>query len=357
MIAFSRRIAFAGVVAVGWLLGPPAVEASPSTDDGPRVLVLTEVVEGELEEPRRQELDAALRTGLARGDFAVVQGAAQPSCRVDPTAAWTPACAAQAAREAGATHAVLMSLRIERRDYSVSLQVLEADDETVTATSVQRCEVCGLAEVRDVVDNQAAAIRDRLEAMKLAQPTVMFQSLPEGAIIRIDDRVVGQTPFERVLEPGTHRVRASLDGHVDEVQNVRAVEGIRSTVTFELDPVPRTVRYRKLRAFGWVALGLGVAGVVTGPTLIAIDGKSNQLRCDGGNVDPVGNCKYLYATSEAGIATTVVGAALLATGIGIAIGTRDKKAGAKRRASGASSPRGQVWFRVGARALFVQGRW
>lgn len=353
-----RSIASVGLgvlLVVGGVPVPALASAQPAPGPERRgagadtVLVVTHVSEGELDAPRLDELGQALREGLSRGDFEVRSDVVQPSClpgRSDAEAGGAAkarrACVAEAARSAGANRAVLMDVQVQRRDYTIVLEVIEADSAGVAASSVQRCELCGIAEVRDVVDNQAAAIRDRLDAMTLAPPVVRFESSPPGALLRLDGKVVGETPFERVLEPGTHNVQATLDGHVDETQQVQAIEGVNATVRFDLEPVPRSIRYRSLRQFGWVALGVGVAGVVAGATLIAIDGRSNRSQCRGDNVDPVGNCKYLYATGEAGIATTVVGGALLVTAVGILIGTRDTRRKAADDLSGRGAPRPRV---------------
>jgi hypothetical protein len=157
---------------------------------------------------------------------------------------------------------------------------------------------------------------------------LVFESTPPKALVRVDGEVAGEAPFEREVEPGEHTAEASLDGHVTQRRQIEAVAGVRSTITFDLPPVPRSVRYRKLRLFGWTALGVGAAALVAGPVLIGIDGRENRTMCSGDDVDAQGDCRLLYATSEAGIAVTVIGGALLATGIGIAIGTRDRRTGA-----------------------------
>jgi TolB-like protein len=292
--------------------------SAPATAEGDRtsVVVLPPIVEGELPQPRRDDLAAALRDGLARGDFEVVQR---------PDACKTAACASQVARSAGADYAVTMSVNVERRDYAIALDLVDAETGKTAAHTEERCEVCGIAEAREVVDSHAAALRGRLEVLTLESPTVIVESSPVGAIVRLDGVVVGETPLQRPVDPGTHRARAELPGHVAEERAFEAVAGVRSTIRFDLEPVPRSLRYRRLRTFGWVALGIGAASVISGVTLIGIDGRPNTASCSGANVDPNGNCKFLYATLEPGIAVTAVGVALLATGIGIAIGTRDRK--------------------------------
>ena len=314
-VRVDSRVRLRGVAELILFLGALSGPA-PGAEEGTRVVVLPAAVDGELPDARREELESALRDGLGRGEFSVVEKS--DVCK-------TSACASQVARAAGADYAVTMSVTIDRRDYGISLNLIDAETGKTTAQMQERCEVCGIAEAREVVDSQAAALRDRLESLTLESPTLTIESSPVGAIVRLDGKVVGETPLQRPVDPGSHRAEAELPGYVTEERAFEAVAGVSSTIRFDLEPVPRSLRYKKLRTFGWFALGLGAASVVTGVTLIAIDDKPNTVSCSGGNVDPNGNCKFLYATLEAGIAVTAVGVALLATGIGIAIGTRDRR--------------------------------
>lgn len=323
------------IAGLSWVVAGLAALAPASTDTAapPKVVVLDPVVSGDMDEPRTLELTEALRSGLARGEFELVPAPAALECAPAPGEAWPAKCAAAAASAVGADFAVSITIRVDRRDYDVGLEVVDAQTAEVSGSSSERCEVCGIAEAREVVDSQAAAIRARIESLTLAPPSLLFESTPPGALIRLDGKVVGETPFERVVEPGTHQVEATLDGYVSETQNVEAVTGVNASLEFGLEPVPRTVRFRKLRIFGWTALGVGVAGVVTGTTLIVLDGRPNQTDCDGSNVDEDGDCRFLYGTLTGGIAAAAAGGVLLLTGIGIVVGTRNKDAkGSARRA-------------------------
>jgi hypothetical protein len=322
---------FACLLAALWLplVGLDA-HARTALGPGSRVVVLESETIGDLDETRRKELSDALRTGLSRGEFELVDAPPSLACAPTGGAQWDPACAASAARTVSADFAVVMTIAVDRRDYEIGIEVISAESSEITASSSERCEVCGIAEASELIDTQAAALRARLEALTLAPPVLSFRSTPPGAVIRIDGEVAGQAPFERTVEPGTHDVQATLDGYIAETQRIDAVTGLRSTMAFDLQPIPRSVRFRKLRVFGWTALGVGAAGTVAGATLIGIAGRPNRLDCSGDNVDPDGDCKFLYATLPAGIGTLVTGVALLATGVGILVGTRDKASSDRR---------------------------
>src|SRR5690606_9230094 len=188
-------------------------------------------------------------------------------------------CAAQGAKGVGADYAIWMSVELDRRDYAITLELIDAGTAEIVSSTSERCEVCGISEARDVVDNQAAALRASLEAATLAPPVVVFRSTPPGATIRLDGQVLGTTPLETILDPGMHHIEASLGGHVDGQRTFEAVTGVRTAVSFDLEPAPRPESIRKLRIFGWTALGVGIAGLATGATLIGIDGRQNTLDC------------------------------------------------------------------------------
>ncbi len=327
---------------VGWAVVsvPMAAGAEPSTDDPTTVVVAPLVVDGTLPDNRRTELNESLRTGLTRGGFELAQAPGQlASCE-------TASCRARVAREAGADYAVGMTVTVQGRDYAIGLTVIDAATAAVVAESAERCEVCGFAEVQQLVDGQAAAVGSRLDALALEPPVLVFDSDPPGAVIRVDGQVVGATPMERVVEPGRHVVRAERDGYVAEQREVEAVVGVRATVRLELEPIPRTHRDRRLRIAGWSTLGAGVAAVAIGVPLIVVHGRPNRLACDGDDVDPLGNCRFLHATRGPGIGVVALGGALVATGVTLLVVSRDRSRSAARLSLTAG------WARVGVHGRF-----
>lgn len=314
MRRFSAAAAFA-------IAGSSTTAAAAPADER-SVAVLAPALEGEVAPMRREAFAEALRSGLAQAEFRVVDApAGAEDCRA-------AGCASRAAADAGTAYSVLLTVGLDRRDYTIVMELYEAGGTAPLARTEERCEVCGVAEALDVVKAGTAALGDRLAAMQREAPTLSFVSAPPGAIVRLDGNVVGETPFDRVVVPGMHEARAEREGYVAETQSFETVAGVATTVRFELDPVPPSVRHKNLRALGWAALGVGVAAVVSGVTLIAIDGKPNTTMCDGANVDPRGNCKFVYATLPAGVGVGATGIALVVTGIVIAVKTRP---GARRR--------------------------
>ncbi len=324
----------------------PHVETPSGSSDGAvPVLVLPTVVSGELTVARQREFEDTLRAGLGRGGFVVRTAADGSSARCE-----TGTCQAQQARAVDARYAVSMTIEVDRRDYVVALDVVDAADGRSVAQSEERCEVCGQAEIAGVIDSQAAAISARLDALALEPPTLTFDSTPPGVMIRIDGELVGETPFDRVVEPGVHRVRAEKVGFISEEREIKAVAGVQTQLGFDLEPQPvsdATIRARaRRRTWGWVGLGVGAAAVVTGGSLVVLHDRPNRSRCSGSNVDADGDCKFVYATRVPGIVTGLVGVALVATGLGLVLRNRRSD---RRRTVG-------LGVGIGLRSVSVRGR-
>jgi len=94
----------------------------------------------------------------------------------------------------------------------------------------------------------------------------------------------------------------------------------------------------------WTALGVGVGALGAGVALIAIDERPIKRDC---NEDAAGNCEFLHDTLPGGIALTVTGAALIGTGIALAI--------VRQRRQGGSNVSASAWLGGGA-GLTIRGR-
>jgi len=297
----------------GLLLGPAADDAKGvATRDcetcSRTAWVADASVEGDAPAGAKQAFETALRDGLDRAGFAVAAG--EDACDADTS------CRVAAARRAAADYAVTLSVSVARRDYTVEVTVLDATSGAVVSESREVCEVCGLAEAVTVVDSLAGAVVSRLDALALEPPRLRFSSAPQAALIRLDGEVVGETPFERPVAVGSHTVSAEKAGYVSESRDIEAIAGVSSSVRFELEPVPDVVdpQARHRRRWGIASVSVGAAAVVSGIVLVALHGRSNALQCSGANVDPDGDCKFLYATRVPGIVVGVAGVGLVAAG-------------------------------------------
>ncbi len=103
--------------------------------------------------------------------------------------------------------------------------------------------------------------------------SVIVESAPPGASVRIDGNAVGETPVEQALRAGRHEVEASLPGHAPVSQTVEVTRGVAQKVllTFTPEVVPPQVVEAPPppppdRTWVWVASGVATAGAVVGGT-------------------------------------------------------------------------------------------
>jgi hypothetical protein len=98
---------------------------------------------------------------------------------------------------------------------------------------------------------------------------VKIYSSPSGALIRLDGDIIGETPSEREIAAGQHRVRAMLRGYVTQNRDVAVVPGERVEIFFDLD----RPWYRKWHY--WAGIGAGVAAVTASILIVREINKKN----------------------------------------------------------------------------------
>lgn len=76
---------------------------------------------------------------------------------------------------------------------------------------------------------------DRVTAA-LARPTLEIESRPPGATVRIDGRLVGQTPWRGNIEPGRRQVDLELDDHAPLSRTINAERGQTYPLSVTLNP-------------------------------------------------------------------------------------------------------------------------
>ncbi|HET6586111.1 MAG TPA: PEGA domain-containing protein [Nannocystaceae bacterium] len=286
---------------------------APATDGAAnRILVLPVEVRGRETATFQAAVSEAVHEGLLRGQYKLVEGDDASSCA-------SHECAGEAARKAGARFAVRVTVVASHRVYELAIAVVDAESARLVAEANDTCDLCGLEEVVQMVDEQSASIRRRLDALVTEPPVIAFESEPPAAAIELDGARIGVTPIARPVAPGDHRARAVLDGWVPQERTFTAVAGVRDVVRFELQRVARRDRRPLLRALGWSALGVGLAAVGVGAGLVAIDHDPVKTRCTGNNVDLQGDCRYVYLTQGAGIGLVATGGALLVTAVALLV--------------------------------------
>ncbi len=286
-----------------------------------RIVVLAPRLEGDVSSAAAGTIVEALHDGLRRGAVEVVASdIAALDCE-------DVSCRRDAMRTAGADQLVTIEVAGARRDYDVVITLVNGESGDEVARVERRCELCGVAELAEHVDAQAAALLARLQSQNATPATLVVRSTPPGALVRIDEQVVGETPIDRRVEVGTHVLHLALKGYVDEQRRFEALAGVRETIAVDLVPLPDGDRRKRMRAGGFAALAIGAAVTAAGLTLVGIHARPNVSKCSGDDIDADGDCKYLYDTRTPGIVLSSIGVATLVTGITlVAVAARKRKA-------------------------------
>ncbi len=308
--------------AIGLVAGLATVTTeAPGTDAPPsaRVLVAPLVVAGDASGSTRERIEPRVRAGLQRSRVGLLPDEAAGCDVLD--------CFIDRARERGATHLVRAEIRVDDKIYDVRITAhdVRSGDERIEVH--ETCEVCGLAEVAELVDRQAAALGDRLVAWAPTPGVLAIRSDPAGASIALDGEPAGRSPLRLELEPGPHRVHASLPGHTSAERRVVARAGVHETWSVTLKPLPRAADDRRapMRHAGWALLGIGTAAIVPGVVFLALDGRGYRSRCGTADRDAEGDCRFRWNTTVHGAALTAGGVALLATGVAMLVAARRRR--------------------------------
>src|SRR5688572_4232277 len=226
------------------------------------------------------------------------------------------------AKETGATHIVRAIIQVVDRDYTVKLELYDAEGAKVVSTS-DGCEICGVVDVGGLIETQAATMRTKLDALASGPAAINITSVPEGADVTLDGEAFGTTPIDKPIIPGDHVIRVSKEGYIAVQEKRTFVEGARETLNYELEKVPNRL---PKRPWGWASLGVGIAAVGGGVAMTVLHDMPYKLggSCTGAQVDGDGDCQYLFNTKWYGLGLSLGGAALVTLGVAILINTSKK---------------------------------
>ena len=292
---------------IGTSAPPDGAGASPSA--ATEVAVLPLMVEGELPERWYDEAGQRLVSGLSRGTLSVrAAGEVPESCD-------TPQCWAEREALTGVDFVVTAKLEVgDARDYGLSIDARSVKTGKVVASTDGVCELCGFEEAVDMIESRSAVLAPELARLGAALPVLLFRSEPTGAVVSLDGTMYGPTPIRIQAPAGAHEVEATMAGYLPQSFSIEAVDGVRKEVALRLvprpdDPLPQG---RGLVIAGAVTLSAGVVGLATGVTLLVLDGREFQRRCE---PDVTGRCQFDYETTIGGAVGTGIGGAGVAAGI------------------------------------------
>jgi TolB-like protein len=301
------------VLSLAVLLTALPLQAAPQRR--PRVAVLPMVITGTLEEHWRVSLSDRLLAGLVRGEFevATLDSPEAASCA-------DAECRRTLAAGAGAEYVVTSGIVTGERHYRVAIELTDGTTGTVLASASRECDVCTVEEVGELLSEATTELRAELDALVAGPPILAIETRPSGASIELDGKAIGKAPIEHVVTAGSHDATVSKPGYIVQRLTLRAVPGLREVVAVELQPVPKLPTPppkppRDLRPWGGSAVAIGLATLVAGAALLAIDGRPDRRHCDGTNVDGDGDCRYRFDATAGGATLTAVGSAVAIGGI------------------------------------------
>lgn len=288
-------------VAIATLVAASAAHAQPA----PRTVgVLKVEVAGDGSDELRGQVAAALAAAV-KGAGATLVGEDKIDAAIgrdkELAHCLSATCLEKLGGKVGAGELLRAHVAVSGNIYEIDLELLSPHAEGGLAGRVQRtCSVCTVSELSEMV---AGAAADLLAGKTGEGVEVEIVCRPSGAVIAVDDKPRGQGPLRVTLAPGRHRVVARLDGHTNAFKVIEVTSTIGDQ-RFELVLAPAAAfsdSGRPYRTLKWVAAGSAAAALVTGITLLVVDGNGT---CGGDDA-----CPMEYDTRGAGLLGLAVGVA------------------------------------------------
>ncbi len=213
-------------------------------------------------------------------------------------------------------------------DVIITQQVV-APGAAVVFIQRRTCEQCDDAMLRQQV---SAMTKKLLEdaASGTSKTVLTIKSDPPGAWITLDGDTAGSTNSTLATFPGKHTVMLRATGYETEVRDVTAVEGQSTELVVKLRPtagvLPTNPIERPSRVVPYLVVGAGVAAVIAGGLLIAIDEDP-----DAGPGSPF----EIRNTAPTGVGFAVAG--VVVVGIGVYLVVRSSRSSKVSRPTAALS--------------------
>jgi len=227
-----------------------------------------------------------------------------------------------------ATRFVRASVDGSGASYTVALELLSSDpNNRVVAKNELKCAVCTITDLSAKI----SATTVSLFTGARRPVDIVILTRPEGAVLRINDKDAGASPYNGKLTPGSYQVTALLAGHKEAEKTIIVNGGKEEAERFEIiltkvkkkvvvtpptKPVPEPKRPYKLLKY--VTAGAGGVVVIAGLVLMGRDGE-NACTPD----PPITQCMDLHNTGTVGLLTVGVGVAAL--GVSVWMWLQDKK--------------------------------
>lgn len=203
----------------------------------------------------------------------------------------------------------------------LQVEIVDVSAGDVSATDAVSCSGCGPTELRQLLAARMSTLMAR--GIGRARGQIDVQSDPSSAMVWIDGRAVGVTPYRGVAFAGLHQVAMRREGYSEYAQSIDVREGETAHVAGSLgrsEAAPAVERtqvvvekqpgrplWRLLS--GGIAIGAGVVLLGFGASAVSINGQ-----CVDRTITNLVNCQTVYKTAAVGGTLMGLGGALMIGG-------------------------------------------
>lgn len=215
-------------------------------------------------------------------------------------------------------------------EVSISAAVLDVAVGAVAAQVERKCSDCSS-------DATAAALREvvgRAVEAGLGRPrgTLLIESEPPGAVVKIDGRLAGLAPLRRDVLAGEHAIDLSAGGQEPASERIHVEPSEKKTLRVRLaaelpeaepppaqttPPVSLRARFFYPRPRWRLLAGGAAAGAGLVMSAVGIGALSLNGQCAAPAVAPMLTCGYLYSTAGVGGGLLAAGLVLTLSGAGL----------------------------------------
>lgn len=181
--------------------------------------------------------------------------------------------------------------------FSFSVKLLDVDVGQISVQASQTCPDCNLRRaIAQISEVTAELFR---QASSRPRGTLEVDSDPPGALVQVDGRTMGTTPYQRDAFVGPHEVLVSKTGYSPYSSTAQIVDGstvkLQATLPVIIPPPSPYPRIRRIAK--WSLLGVGLASTLLGATLLGVGGSrplcadvtpGTMTPCMNSNLKPAG---------------------------------------------------------------------
>jgi hypothetical protein len=98
-----------------------------------------------------------------------------------------------------------------------------------------------LAKEKKITKDQQKAVTQLITEMKALLAEVTINVIPDGSVIKLDDRTIGQAPMKPYgIAAGNHNLEVMADGYKPQKKELVVSAGQPMTVNFKLEMIPKS---------------------------------------------------------------------------------------------------------------------